>query len=74
MRTARLPLCLALTALWAASLPAAAQKYPEKAVRMVVAFPTGASHILGVLTAEKLREATGQPFVPDFRPGAGGMP
>ena len=72
MRTARLQLCLALAALWAASLPVAAQKYPEKAVRMVVAFPTGASHILGVLTGEKLREATGQPFVPDFRPGAGG--
>ena len=72
MRTARVPLWLPFVLLCAAPLPAFAQKYPEKAVRMVVAFPTGASHILAVLTAEKLREATGQPFVPDFRPGAGG--
>jgi tripartite-type tricarboxylate transporter receptor subunit TctC len=68
----RLSLCLLLPAALAAPLPAAAQKYPEKAVRMIVAFPTGASQILGLLTAEKLREATGQAFVPDFKPGAGG--
>jgi tripartite-type tricarboxylate transporter receptor subunit TctC len=68
----RVPLCLALLAFAAVPLQASAQKYPEKSVRMVVAFPTGAAYILGVLSAEKLREATGQPFVPDFRPGAGG--
>ena len=72
MRSTRVPLCLALLAALAAPLPAVAQKYPEKSVRMVVAFPTGASYILGVLAAEKLREGLGQPFVPDFRPGAGG--
>ena len=73
MRFARIPRC-ALLALFAAtvSVPAAAQKYPEKTVRMVVAFPTGASYILAVLMSEKLREALGQPFVPDFRSGAGG--
>jgi tripartite-type tricarboxylate transporter receptor subunit TctC len=63
---------VALLAGLAAPLPALAQKYPERSVRMVVAFPTGASYILGVLAAEKLREGLGQPFVPDFRPGAGG--
>lgn len=72
MRGARVPLCLAFAALLAAPLQATAQKYPEKAVRMIVAFPTGAAHILGVLVSEKLREGLGQPFVPDFRPGAGG--
>ena len=72
MRSLRSVFGMVLAALLAASPPAAAQKYPEKSVRMVVAFPTGASHILAVLVAEKLREATGQPFVPDFRPGAGG--
>jgi tripartite-type tricarboxylate transporter receptor subunit TctC len=72
MRVARLPLCLALLTLLATPLHASAQKYPEKAVRMIVAFPTGAAHILGVLVSEKLREGIGQPFVPDFRPGAGG--
>jgi len=68
----KVPLCLALLALAALPLQASAQKYPEKSVRMIVAFPTGAAHILGVLVSEKLREGLGQPFVPDFRPGAGG--
>ena len=54
------------------TLPAAAQKYPERNVRLIVAFPTGASQILGLLVAEKLGAALGQPVVPDFRPGAGG--
>ncbi|HXF66059.1 MAG TPA: tripartite tricarboxylate transporter substrate binding protein [Burkholderiales bacterium] len=58
----------------AASWPgwAAAQRYPEKPIRLVVAFPTGVPHILGTLLAEKLREPFGQPVVPDFRGGAGG--
>jgi tripartite-type tricarboxylate transporter receptor subunit TctC len=72
MRTARIALCLALLGALACAPPAAAQKYPEKPVRMIVAFPTGASHILALLVAEKLREALGQGVVPDFRPGAGG--
>ncbi len=56
----------------AASLPAAAQKYPEKTIRVVVPFPTGASQILGLLVAEKLGAALGQAAYADFRPGAGG--
>jgi tripartite-type tricarboxylate transporter receptor subunit TctC len=72
MKSARFLLCCLLPAVLGAPLPAAAQKYPEKAVRMIVAFPTGASHILGLLVSEKLRDGLGQPFVPDFRPGAGG--
>ena len=51
---------------------AAAQKYPEKNVRLIVPFPSGASQILGILVAEKLTEALGQPVVVDFRAGAGG--
>ena len=72
MKFARVLSRLAFAALLAAPPQAPAQKYPEKSVRMVVAFPTGASHILGVLVGEKLREAFGQPVIPDFRPGAGG--
>lgn len=72
MRFPHVRLALLVSALCALPLPALAQKYPERSVRMVVAFPTGASHILGILVAEKLREGLGQPFVPDFRPGAGG--
>lgn len=54
------------------SLTTAAQKYPERNTRLIVAFPTGASQILGLLVAEKLGAALGQPVVPDFRTGAGG--
>ncbi len=72
MRVAGVSLCLTLLAAIAGPLPAAAQKYPDKAVRMIVAFPTGASQILGLLVSEKLRDALVQPVVPDFRPGAGG--
>jgi tripartite-type tricarboxylate transporter receptor subunit TctC len=61
-----------LLALFVASLPAAAQKYPEKAVRMIVAFPTGAPQILSLILSDKMRESMGQPVVPDFRGGAGG--
>jgi tripartite-type tricarboxylate transporter receptor subunit TctC len=63
--------CLALTVA-ACALPASAQKYPDKNVRLIVAFPTGASQILGLLVADKLGAALGQPVVADFRPGAGG--
>jgi tripartite-type tricarboxylate transporter receptor subunit TctC len=52
--------------------PVAAQKYPEKNVRLIVAFPTGASQILGILVSEKLGSALGHPVLADFRPGAGG--
>lgn len=72
MRTLKAPLCLALLALLACPLPAAAQKYPDKSIRLVVAFPTGAPYILALLLSEKLRESLGQPVVPDFRAGAGG--
>lgn len=72
MRIARALLCPALLALLASPPPVLAQKYPEKSIRMVVAFPTGAPYILALLISEKLRESLGQSVVPDFRPGAGG--
>jgi tripartite-type tricarboxylate transporter receptor subunit TctC len=72
MRTARRSLCIALLAFLACPLPASAQKYPEKSIRLVVAFPTGAPYILALLISEKLRDSLGQSVVPDFRAGAGG--
>jgi tripartite-type tricarboxylate transporter receptor subunit TctC len=72
MRTARRSLCIALLAFLACPLPASAQKYPEKTIRLVVAFPTGAPYILALLISEKLRDSLGQSVVPDFRAGAGG--
>lgn len=52
-------------------LPAAAQSWPAKTVRLVVTFPTGgAPDILARLFSE--RAQLGQPVFVDNRPGAGG--
>ena len=59
-------------ALALASIAAPAQKFPDKPIRLVVAFPTGSPYILALLLSDKLREPMGQPVVPDFRGGAGG--
>ena len=72
MGSVRAMLCPALLALLAWSLPALAQKYPEKSIRMVVAFQTGAPHLLALHLADKMRDSLGQPIVPDLRAGAGG--
>jgi len=53
--------------------PAAAQTYPNKPVRMVIAFPAGGSiDTLGRILAAKLSESWGQNVVVENRPGAGG--
>src|SRR5688572_25614312 len=50
----------------------AAQEYPSKPVRMIVAFPPGGStDVIARLISAKLTETWGQQFVVDNRPGAG---
>ena len=72
MRTLKAPVWLALLALLACPLPALAQKYPQKSIRLVVVYPSGAPQVMALLIADKLRESLGQSVVPDFRLGAGG--
>jgi tripartite-type tricarboxylate transporter receptor subunit TctC len=56
-----------------AALPAPAQDYPVRPVRLVVAFAPGTtSDIIGRMIAEKLTQQMGQPFVVENRTGAGG--
>ena len=52
----------------------AAQGYPNRPVRVIVPFATGAaSDTLARLVSDRLTQATGQPFVVENRPGAGGV-
>lgn len=63
----------AFAALFAPVNGASAQGYPDKPVRIIIAFaPAGAIDVLGRLIAQKLSEAWGQQVVVDNRPGAGG--
>jgi tripartite-type tricarboxylate transporter receptor subunit TctC len=53
---------------------AAAQTWPSKQVRIVIAFaPGGGTDITGRMLGKKFSEVTGQSFVADNRAGAGGL-
>ena len=55
------------------ALPAAAQAWPTKPVRMLITFPPGGpSELLTRLVNEKLQQSLGQPFIVENRAGAGG--
>jgi tripartite-type tricarboxylate transporter receptor subunit TctC len=68
------PLIAALSILACATVFAAdAQTWPAKPVRIVIPFtPGGGSDSVGRIIAQKLGEITGQSFVVENRPGAGG--
>lgn len=56
------------------SVNVAAQSYPQRAVRMIVAYPAGGSiDTVARLTAQRLTTALGQQFLIDNRSGAAGI-
>ena len=64
---------IAIVLLALAVLPAGAQNYPTRPVRVIIAFPPGsATDIIGRLIAAKVTEIWGQQAVADNRGGAGG--
>jgi tripartite-type tricarboxylate transporter receptor subunit TctC len=72
MRTTRLAVALAAPLALASGL-AAAQEWPVKPVRAIIAFtPGSATDIAGRIVAEKLGTALGQPVIAENRVGAGG--
>ena len=65
-------LCAAVLLCAAAGL-AQAQAFPSRPIRIIVPISAGSStDIIARLTADKLRDALGQPVIVENRPGAGG--
>jgi tripartite-type tricarboxylate transporter receptor subunit TctC len=64
-------LTLALLGLWLGILPAAAQDWPTKTVRIIVPFGPGSTpDMVGRLIADHMQQKLGQTFVIENRPGA----
>jgi tripartite-type tricarboxylate transporter receptor subunit TctC len=66
-------LALALFGLWFVVLPAAAQDWPSKGVKIIVPFGAGSTpDVVARLIADHLQKKSGQPFVIENKPGASG--
>jgi tripartite-type tricarboxylate transporter receptor subunit TctC len=66
-------LVLASVVALGSAAPAAAQKYPERPVKVIIAFsPAGAIDILGRFIADKLSQMWGQQVIVENRPGGSG--
>jgi tripartite-type tricarboxylate transporter receptor subunit TctC len=73
MLTLRL-LCLLVSGLLAWPLPAAAQDYPSRPIKLVVPFPAGGpADTFGRVLADKMGALLGQTIVIENRAGAGGL-
>ena len=74
IETTALRLVCAVVCLVALAMPAAAQNWPTKPVRVIIPFPAGGTaDTLGRIAIQKLSETFGQQFVPENKPGASGL-
>lgn len=68
-----MPVASLLSIVCLVAMPAQAQTYPAKAVRLIIPFsPGGATDLLGRLVAQSLSDRIGQPVVAENRTGGGG--
>ena len=66
-------LALALAALAWLAAPVAAQDFPSRVIRIVVAFPAGGpTDMVARLLADKLKASLGQNVIVENKPGANG--
>jgi tripartite-type tricarboxylate transporter receptor subunit TctC len=73
-RTRTRTIAVAAAMLAAAGLPASAQNYPSKPIRLIVPFPPGGGNdVIGRVVGAKLSERWGQQVIVDNRGGANGM-
>jgi hypothetical protein len=73
MRSRSLVVAIGMLALITLTGSAPSQAYPERPVRILIAFPAGGTiDTLGRILAQKLTEAWGQNVVIENRPGGGG--
>jgi tripartite-type tricarboxylate transporter receptor subunit TctC len=64
----------ALLLIFLCTLEAAAQDYPSRTIRIVVAYPAGgATDTIARIIGHKMSESVGQPVVIENRPGASGL-
>ena len=69
----RLQALAVAVAFFATGVAAAAERYPQRPVRLIVAFaPGGSADVVARVIGQKLSESIGQQVVIDNRPGAGG--
>jgi len=67
-------IALALTALAIATIPAAAQDWPTKTVRIIAPFGPGSTpDVVARLLADSMQKKLGQTFVVENKPGTGGV-
>ena len=64
---------IALAAVSGVAVPASAQTYPSKIVRIIAPFPAGGlADVLARVVGEELQKSLGQTVIVENRPGAGG--
>src|SRR5262249_27005678 len=69
----RLSMTLILSAAAFMAVPAGAQTYPDRPIRIICSFPPGGgTDFLARIIAQKLSERLGQPVVVENRPGGNG--